>query len=153
MKCSDCEKLIWVLPELSENDRLQVLAHAENCANCAAQLTNAKKLAAFTAATPLAEPANAGRLTSQIMQSVASTPASTPSVLEWVMNYSLRATSMVLVVWFIIEQVPAEQINKRVSQSANVVLNTSQFFDAYRVGRSTKSISLYAQYEKLKKNK
>jgi anti-sigma factor RsiW len=153
MKCSDCEKQIWVLPELSENDRQQVLAHVEKCENCASQLVHAKKLAAFTAVAHLAEPSNAGRLTSQIMQSVAGTPASKPSILEWVMSYGLRATSMALVVWFIVEQVPAEQISKRMSTPANVILNTSQFFNAYRDSRSTKGISFYAQYQKLKKNK
>lgn len=153
MKCSDWEKQIWVLPELSEDDRQQVLAHAEKCENCASQLVHAKKLAAFTAATQLAEPANAGRLTSQIMQSIVGTPASTPSILEWIMNYGLRATSMALVVWFIIEQVPAEQISKRISSSANVILSTPQFFDAYRNSRSSKNISFYAQYQKLKNNK
>ncbi|MFM8913947.1 MAG: anti-sigma factor family protein, partial [Flammeovirgaceae bacterium] len=143
---------IWVLRELPENERVQVLAHAEHCKSCAAQLAQAKKLHALMADLAPAEPVNAGLLTSKVMQAIASTPASRPSALEWLLSYGLRGISMALVIWFSAEQVPPDQLIKRIPGSRTVVLNTSKFFDAYRDGRATKPVSFYARYQQIKQS-
>jgi anti-sigma factor RsiW len=154
MKCKECEEKIWTLSELSASEQQQVMMHVKQCKVCADELAKAERMATFMAKDnrALMHPENAARLTNKVMQSL---PQSIPksSRTELMLEYMLRVASIVLIVFFIIEQLPIDKITKQLSNSRTVELNLSNFFDAYRKERKTKTVSLYAQYEKIKQTK
>ncbi len=154
MKCKECEEKIWTLPELSESEQQQLITHVKECSVCADELAKVERMATFTAKADkaLVHPENAARLTSKVMQSL---PQPTPksSRTELIFEHMLRITSMALIIFFITEQLPVDKITKHLSYSPTVELNLSNFFNAYRNERKTKTVSLYAQYEKIKQTK
>ncbi|MFM7856233.1 MAG: anti-sigma factor family protein [Flammeovirgaceae bacterium] len=154
MKCKECEEKIWTLPELSEREHQQVMTHVKECSVCADELAKVERMATFMhkADTVLIHPENAARLTSKVMQSLHQ-PAVKSSRTVLILEYMLRVTSMVLIIFFITEQLPVAKITKQLSYSRTVELNLSNFFNAYRNERKTKTVSLYAQYEKIKQTK
>jgi hypothetical protein len=111
MKCEECEKGIYLYRESSEEERLKMRNHMENCEECT-KLFKEVQAASYLieSARSKGEPANSAALTSRIIDNL---PANEPreSVLNYFLGlldlsavrYSMAVASVFLLVFFVTE--------------------------------------------------
>ncbi|HCW06497.1 MAG TPA: hypothetical protein DGG95_03920, partial [Cytophagales bacterium] len=69
MECSDFEKDIFLFSEISDEQKVALKLHLENCANCSTLFNEVVKMDRLVKEMAIQEivPANAAKLTSRIM--------------------------------------------------------------------------------------
>lgn len=133
MKCNDFERDIHLYSELTEEERIRVDSHIQECSAC-------KELFQLAIATQTllkkvytkSELANHGRLTSTIMQAITAQQQQSAS---WISNlflkYTMVAGSLALIIAFGVEQLsPVGSVYKRMPETNTVTLNSASFMKA-----------------------
>jgi predicted anti-sigma-YlaC factor YlaD len=161
MNCNECEEKVFTYKELSDDERVQVNAHLQECIDCGKLMDQVKELNYIIlkakASTPL--PKNASALTQRIMESLPRVERTFWQLIiesfnnTW-LQYSLRIASMVLVVFFVFETVQNPmQLTKALVHQSKIELNSSAFVRRYQQNRtSPKTITYFARYQKIKQS-
>lgn len=131
MKCKEFEQDIYLYSELTAAERVRVDAHLESCGACKelSQLVSSTGVLIAQAAAKKPEVMNHARLTSNIMQVIASQQKQSVS---WMSNlfvkYSMVAASLVLVIAFAAEHVSSvASFSKPIPGTKTVTLNSASF--------------------------
>jgi predicted anti-sigma-YlaC factor YlaD len=159
MNCKDYEERVFTYKELSEEELAEVHMHLKECINCSKLMDQVKELNCVIAQASSPQPKNAAALTHRIMESL-------PQVRStgwrqavdffnntWV-QYSLRVTSMVLVLFFVFETVQSPmQLTKVFVQRSKIEFDSRAFLRRYQQNRiAPKTITYFARYQKMKQS-
>lgn len=157
MSCKEFEKKIWLLDELSPNEKFMVEAHLSNCDLCKTIFENAQDLSRMVTESKnrLPVPQNAAALTHHVMTSI---PQKRLQILEFGFNanwwrYAIRTASISLIIFFSFENINHPvQAMKKYSATNTVTLNSMHFLKSYQMIRMAPRISSYAKYQKIKES-
>jgi predicted anti-sigma-YlaC factor YlaD len=130
MKCKDFEQDIYLYSELSEEERIMVTAHMQECAACKELFQVVLSTQTLIAKASVIKPelANHGRLTSSIMQALQKKEInfSLSFLNSFFLKYSMVTISVALIVTFAVEQYSSAEVlpMAQTSQSGTVLLNS-----------------------------
>lgn len=148
MTCKDLEADIYLYSELSGAEQKRVDAHVHECKACRElfELAKATQVLTTHVGTVKPEPANHSRLTSNIMQAVASKPAKASSgIYNPFFKYAMMAASLALIVLFGIEQSETEHPHEEISITRTVTLQSRPLSEILlRRKEKSEKPSLYA---------
>lgn len=157
MTCKEFEKKIWLLDELSANEKFVVEAHIANCNLCKSIFENAQDLSRIADESKNRSPVpqNAAALTHRIMASI---PEKRFRILEFGLyvdwwQYAIRIASISLICFFSFENINQPiQTMKNYAGTNTVTLNSMHFLKSYQMIRMAPRISSYAKYQKIKES-
>lgn len=163
MNCQEYKEKIWTYSELSEDEKLYIDLHVQNCNDCKKVWAEVQYLSQSISQAKGFKPflENSAAFTHKVM---AALPSNKQSHLEkvgdmllspWLQN-SLRIASVLLIVTLIFENVDdPKHFTKFFPEKNTVILNSSAFLKKYQElsKPSSQTISYYSQYQKVKRQK